>query len=233
MFTPTPVAPVTPVWKLPLAIGMRSPISRRAFCPSEARNCGLFRIFVLVSFMTAWSNPPGKVVAQSAVESRGRLLKGTKLFSALAPVPIVVPIPARGLKTEVIFKPVVPAAFAMVAAISLVRAEFTCMTMTSITTSDLGLSKSRTNFSANATRVHVAANNDRFLSYVGVYTTNISDGADGGLNFVEFLSTGRIGDVNGLRDLIGEIATIGGAFIGNEDGGSRQRLPRRCESRLR
>ena len=51
------------VWKLPVAYGMRLPIFSVTFCPSEARTCGLFSTFVLVSDIIACSSPPGSDAA--------------------------------------------------------------------------------------------------------------------------------------------------------------------------
>src|SRR5882724_71054 len=79
--------PPMPGWKLPVAVGCRSPILRVAFTQSMERSCGDCRTLVRASLITAWSSALGTVSDQSAVESRPRLDNGTAL---LPPVVVVV-----------------------------------------------------------------------------------------------------------------------------------------------
>src|SRR3981189_1979940 len=72
--------PPMPGWKLPVAVGWRSPIFRVAFWPSTARSCGDCRTFVRASLITAWSSALGTVRDQSAGESRPRLESGPALL---------------------------------------------------------------------------------------------------------------------------------------------------------
>src|SRR4051794_18776793 len=69
--------PPMPGWKLPVAVGWRSPIFSVAFTPSTARSCGDCSTFVFASLITACRSAFGTVVAQSDSLSLWRLERGT------------------------------------------------------------------------------------------------------------------------------------------------------------
>src|SRR5260370_31505063 len=71
--------PPIPGWKLPVAVGWRSPIFSVAFTLSTARSCGDCSTLVLASLNTACRSAPGIVVAKSAEERWPRLDKGTSV----------------------------------------------------------------------------------------------------------------------------------------------------------
>src|SRR5262245_6293355 len=90
--------PPTPGWKLPVAVGWRSPILRLALMPSTARSWGDWRTLVRASLSTAWRRALGTVMAQSAVESLPRLDNGicgpvVVLPESPDPLPLPLPLP--------------------------------------------------------------------------------------------------------------------------------------------
>src|SRR5947209_7861744 len=85
--------PPMPGWKLPLAVGSRSPIFIVALALSTARICGACNTFVFALLIAACNRALGRVVAKSALEMRPRLESGTKdplvLLLVVVPVPVV------------------------------------------------------------------------------------------------------------------------------------------------
>ena len=90
--------PPMPGWKLPVAVGWRSPIFRVALTPSTERSCGACRTLVLVSASVNWSSALGSVIEKSAVEMWPRFESGIEVplvrgWSAVVPVRLWCPSP--------------------------------------------------------------------------------------------------------------------------------------------
>jgi len=66
-------------WKLPLAVGTRSPILSVAFTPSTERTCGACSTFARASLITACNRAPGRVVEKSELARCPRLESGMEL----------------------------------------------------------------------------------------------------------------------------------------------------------
>src|SRR5580658_7906131 len=83
--------PPTPGWKLPEAVGSRSPIFNVDFTLSTARNSGACSTVVSASLREACSSALGRVVEKSALERWPSTLRGMALVPVvLAVVPVVV-----------------------------------------------------------------------------------------------------------------------------------------------
>src|SRR5438876_9737287 len=81
-----------PGWKLPVAVGWRSPILRLALTPCTPRICGDCSTLVRASPSTAWRSAPGMVVDQSALERWPRFEKGMPVLVVVVVVAGVVPL---------------------------------------------------------------------------------------------------------------------------------------------
>src|ERR1019366_262078 len=75
--------PPMPGWKLPLAVGTRSPIFSVAFTPSTERTCGACSTLVRASLSVACNRAPGRVVEKSELARCPRLDRGMELPVAL------------------------------------------------------------------------------------------------------------------------------------------------------
>src|ERR1700693_4593267 len=82
--------PPTPGWKLPEAVGSRSPIFNVDFTLSTARHSGACSTVVLASLMAACSSALGRVVEKSALARWPNSLRGMALPVVLLEVPVVV-----------------------------------------------------------------------------------------------------------------------------------------------
>ena len=168
--------PPMPGWKLPLAVGSRSPMFSDAFTLSRQRSSGACSTVVLASLMAACSSALGSVVEKSALERCPKLESGIAAPVTLLAVPVAAVVPVvvvdvvldvldvvdvvllvvlpctwideRGVKFTGTFKPV----DAMAAVICLLKVELASMTRMSSNTSGRGLSRSCAIFSASATR---------------------------------------------------------------------------------
>ena len=85
--------PPMPGWKLPVAVGCRSPILSVALTPSTERNCGACRTLVLVSLSVACSSALGSVTAKSEPLMIVQIGKRNEPGVLLVPVVPVVPCP--------------------------------------------------------------------------------------------------------------------------------------------
>src|SRR5271157_6490279 len=81
--------PPMPGWKLPLAVGTRSPMLSVAFTPSTERTCGACSTLVRASLSVACSRAPGRVVEKSALARCPRLDSGMEEAELLVLVVVV------------------------------------------------------------------------------------------------------------------------------------------------
>src|ERR1700733_5055802 len=82
--------PPTPGWKLPDAVGSRSPIFNVDFTLSTARNSGACRTVVSASLREACSSALGRVVEKSALARWPNSESGMDAPGVLLVVPVVV-----------------------------------------------------------------------------------------------------------------------------------------------
>src|SRR5260221_14286955 len=75
--------PPIPGWKLPVAVGSRSPIFSVAFTLSTDRICGACSTLVRVSLRVACSRAPGSVIEKSELAIRPRFCRGMAVLAAL------------------------------------------------------------------------------------------------------------------------------------------------------
>src|ERR1035437_7303762 len=78
--------PPMPGWKLPLAVGTRSPMLSVAFTPSTERTCGACSTLVRASLRAACNRAPGRVVEKSELARCPRLDSGMEVRVVLVPV---------------------------------------------------------------------------------------------------------------------------------------------------
>src|SRR5271157_1818257 len=81
--------PPMPGWKLPLAVGTRSPMLSVAFTPSTERTCGACSTLVRASLSVACNRAPGRVVEKSELARCPRLESGMEEAVVLVPVVVV------------------------------------------------------------------------------------------------------------------------------------------------
>src|SRR5215471_15881816 len=86
--------PPIPGWKLPVAVGTRSPILSWAFTLSTVRTWGACKILVLASLSAAWSSALGSVMEKSELARWPRLESGIAEDPAFV---VVVLVPLVGL----------------------------------------------------------------------------------------------------------------------------------------
>src|ERR1035441_8169728 len=94
--------PPMPGWKLPLAVGTRSPMLSVAFTPSTERTCGACSTLVRALLRVACNRAPGRVVEKSELARCARFESGMELPVDVELVVVGVVVRAEVLAVEVL-----------------------------------------------------------------------------------------------------------------------------------